>query len=78
MTLTFSKVYQNYLSKGLTNEKLTKKEIFDICLKQADWNVSDRTQVIEEFDIHLTISEAPATPYAGLPEQLGLSKALMR
>jgi type I restriction enzyme R subunit len=49
----------------MKTEKLTRKEIIDIRLKQADWNVSDRTQVIEEFDIHLTVSEAPATPYAG-------------
>ncbi|MDD3957173.1 MAG: DEAD/DEAH box helicase family protein [Proteiniphilum sp.] len=34
-------------------------------MKQADWNVTDRTQVIEEFDIHLTVVEEPTTPYAG-------------
>jgi len=49
----------------LKNEKLTRKEIIDTRLKQAGWNVTDRTQVIEEFDIHLTIVEEPATPYAG-------------
>jgi type I restriction enzyme R subunit len=47
------------------NEKLTRKEIIDHRLKQAGWNVTDRTQVIEEFDIHLTVVEEPATPYAG-------------
>jgi type I restriction enzyme, R subunit len=47
------------------NEKLTRKEIIDNRLKQAGWNVTDRTQVIEEFDIHLTVFEEPATPYAG-------------
>jgi hypothetical protein len=47
------------------NEKLTRKEIIDNRLKQADWNVTDRTQVIEEFDIHLTVVEEPTTPYAG-------------
>jgi len=47
------------------NEKLTRKEIIDNRLKQAGWNVTDRTQVIEEFDIHLTVVEEPATPYAG-------------
>lgn len=31
------------------NEKLTRKEIIDNRLKQAGWNVTDRTQVIEEF-----------------------------
>ena len=49
----------------MRNEKLTRKEIIDNRLKQADWNVTDRTQVIEEFDIHLTVVEEPATPYAG-------------
>jgi len=47
------------------NEKLTRKEIIDLRLKQAGWNVTDRTQVIEEFDIHLTVVEEPTTPYAG-------------
>ncbi len=49
------------------NESKTRKEIIDNCLKQAGWNVSDRTQVIEEFDIIVDASmvkESP-TPYAG-------------
>ena len=33
------------------NEKQTRKEIVDTRLKQAGWNVADRTQVIEEYDI---------------------------
>ncbi len=49
----------------MKNEKLTRKEIIDNRLKQAGWTVTDRTQVIEEFDIHLTVVEDPATPYAG-------------
>jgi type I restriction enzyme R subunit len=49
----------------MKNEKLTRKEIIDNRLKQADWNVTDRTQVIEEFDIHLTTVEESTTPYAG-------------
>lgn len=49
----------------MKNEKLTRKEIIDKRLQQADWNVTDRTQVIEEFDIHLTVFEEPATPYKG-------------
>ncbi|NUQ25383.1 MAG: DEAD/DEAH box helicase family protein [Saprospiraceae bacterium] len=49
----------------MKNEKLTRKEIIDNRLTQAGWNVTDRTQVIEEFDIHLTVIEEPATPYAG-------------
>jgi len=47
------------------NEKLTRKEIIDNRLKKAGWNVTDRTHVIEEFDIHLTVVQEPATPYAG-------------
>ncbi|MBX2894521.1 MAG: DEAD/DEAH box helicase family protein [Cyclobacteriaceae bacterium] len=49
----------------MKNEKLTRKEIIDQRLKQAGWNITDRTQVIEEFDIHLTVVEEPTTPYAG-------------
>jgi len=49
----------------LKNEKLTRKEIIDDRLKRAGWNVTDRVQVIEEFDIHLTVVEDPITPYAG-------------
>jgi type I restriction enzyme, R subunit len=49
----------------MKNEKLTRKEIIDVRLKQADWNVTDRTQVIEEFDIHLAVAEEPTSPYAG-------------
>nr|WP_321485582.1 DEAD/DEAH box helicase family protein [uncultured Draconibacterium sp.] len=51
----------------MKNEKLTRKEIIDNRLKLAGWNVSDRSQVIEEFDIIVDgnlASEAP-TPYAG-------------
>lgn len=49
----------------LKNEKLTRKEIIDHRLKQSGWNVTDRTQVIEEFDIHLTVVEEPTTRYSG-------------
>jgi len=49
----------------MKNEKLTRKEIIDKRLKQADWNVTDRIQVVEEFDIHLTVVEEPTIPYAG-------------
>lgn len=51
----------------MKNEKHTRKEIIDIRLKQAGWNISDRTQVVEEFDIIIVenlVKEAP-TPYAG-------------
>jgi type I restriction enzyme, R subunit len=49
------------------NENLTRKEIIDLRLKHAGWDVTDRTQVIEEFDIVIdsnTVREA-STPYAG-------------
>ena len=51
----------------MKNEKRTRKEIIDNGLKQAGWNVGDRTQVIEEFDIIVDaklVKDAP-TPYAG-------------
>jgi type I restriction enzyme R subunit len=47
----------------LKTEKHTRKEIIDQRLKKAGWNVTDRTQVIEEFDIELTVVEEPKTPY---------------
>jgi type I restriction enzyme R subunit len=51
----------------LKNEKLTRKEIIDYRLRQAGWNVSDRTQVVEEFDILVdkNLAEEAPTPYAG-------------
>jgi type I restriction enzyme R subunit len=51
----------------LKNEKHTRKEIIDVRLKQAGWNVNDSTQVIAEYDIIVDknlVNEAP-TPYAG-------------
>jgi type I restriction enzyme, R subunit len=50
----------------MKNEKLTRKEIIDNRLKQAGWNVADRTQVIEEFFITKesnTLNE-PKVPYS--------------
>lgn len=51
----------------MKSEKLTRKEIIDLRLKQAGWNISDRTQVIEEFDIVIDkiLAEKAPTPYAG-------------
>ncbi len=51
----------------MKNENLTRKEIIDKRLKQAGWNVTDRTQVIEEFDIIVdsNLVKEAATPYAG-------------
>jgi type I restriction enzyme, R subunit len=48
-------------------ESQTRKEIIDSRLKQAGWNVDDRTQVVEEFDIIVDgnqVQEA-TTPYNG-------------
>lgn len=49
------------------SEKLTRTEIIDHRLKQAGWNISDRTQVIEEFNIvvDINLEEKAPTPYAG-------------
>ncbi len=51
----------------MKNEKLTRKEIIDNRLKHAGWNVGDRTQVVEEFDIIVdsNMVQEAATPYAG-------------
>lgn len=35
-------------------EAQTRKELIDVKLHEAGWNVNDRTQVIEEFDIDLS------------------------
>ncbi|MBN8865825.1 MAG: DEAD/DEAH box helicase family protein [Sphingobacteriales bacterium] len=51
----------------MNTEKHTRKQIIDARLKKAGWNVADRTQVIEEFDIIVDknlVQEAPA-PYGG-------------
>jgi len=51
----------------LKNEKQTRKEIIDLRLKQAGWSVSDRAQVVEEFDIIVDANmvEEARTPYSG-------------
>jgi len=51
----------------LKTENLTRKEIIDVRLKQAGWNVSDHTQVIEEFDIIVdkNLAEKAPNPYSG-------------
>ena len=51
----------------MKNEQQTRKEIIDTRLKQAGWNVTDRTQVIEEFDIIVDdhLFREAATPYGG-------------
>ncbi|MBN8706474.1 MAG: DEAD/DEAH box helicase family protein [Bacteroidetes bacterium] len=51
----------------MSNEKSTRKEIIDHRLDKAGWKVSDRTQVIEEFDIVVdpAVAKDPANPYSG-------------
>lgn len=51
----------------MKTENLTRKEIIDVRLKQAGWNVADHTQVIEEFDILVdkNLAEKAPTPYSG-------------
>ncbi len=51
----------------MKTEKLTRKEIIDLRLKRAGWVVTDRTQVIEEFDIVVdqNLAQEGTTPYAG-------------
>ena len=51
----------------MKSEKHTRKEIIDLRLRQAGWNVTDRTQVIEEFDIIVdeTLVQEGSTPYSG-------------
>lgn len=49
-------------------EAQTRKELIDVKLHQAGWNVDDRTQVIEEYDIEVGLSEGIAearTKYDG-------------
>lgn len=46
----------------MKNEKLTWKEIIDNRLKQAGWNVTDRTQVVEEFEIVVDKNLVDAAP----------------
>jgi type I restriction enzyme R subunit len=52
----------------MKSEHHTRKDIIDINLRTAGWNVADRSQVIEEFDIEVGLPEGvnePVTPYQG-------------
>lgn len=51
----------------MRNEKHTRKEIVDHRLEAAGWNVSDRTQVVEEFGITVdeNLVKEASTPYSG-------------
>lgn len=54
--------------RKLKTEAHTRKEIIDIRLKQAGWNVSDHLQVTEEFDISVPLPDGvnePRTKYEG-------------
>ena len=46
----------------MKNEKQTRKDIIDIRLKEAGWNVNDLTQVIEEFDIQVPLPNGVSEP----------------
>ncbi len=50
----------------MKNEKLTRKEIINNSLNQAGWNLTDRTQVIEEFFISVenNVVNEPSTSYS--------------
>lgn len=43
-------------------EAETRKQIIDIRLKDAGWNVKERSQVIEEFDIEVALPEGVSEP----------------
>ena len=50
------------------NESQTRKEIINTRLKKAGWDITDRTKVIEEFDIDVELPEGvnePQTIYQG-------------
>ncbi|OUD34879.1 DEAD/DEAH box helicase family protein [Flavobacterium sp. FPG59] len=52
----------------MKNEKHTRKEIIDKRLQAAGWNISDTTQVLEEFDIIVPLAEGvnePRSKYEG-------------
>ena len=52
----------------MKNEKQIRKEIIDNRLKEAGWKLTDRTQIIEEFDIVVdqTLAKESLTSYTGL------------
>lgn len=52
----------------MKSEKHTRKQLVDIQLTQAGWDVADRSQVIEEYDIKVGLPDdvaEPQTPYQG-------------
>ncbi len=51
----------------MKTEKLTRQEIIDLRLKEAGWDVKDKSQVTEEFDIVVdpALAKEAQTPYSG-------------
>ncbi len=52
----------------MKSEKHTRKQLIDIQLTQAGWDIADRSQVIEEYDIKVGLPDdvaEPQTPYQG-------------
>ena len=52
----------------MKTEKQTRKEIIDKKLEKAGWNINDPTQVVEEFDIQVGLTDSirePPAPYQG-------------
>lgn len=50
----------------MPSESTTRKEIIDIRLRAAGWNVADRTQVLEEFFVPSAVDQSGApSPVAG-------------
>ena len=47
----------------MKNEKLTRQEIINLRLKEAGWDVNDRTQVTEELHVDLSVVSDPQIPY---------------
>lgn len=47
----------------MKSEKHTRKELIDIQLKQAGWDVNDRSKVIEEYDIKIGSPEGAEEPF---------------
>jgi len=48
------------------NESKTRKEIIDVQLKEAGWDVNDRSKVVEEYVVDITTEDQikePTTKY---------------
>ena len=47
----------------MENEKLTRQQIINLRLKEAGWDVNDRTQITEEFHISQSMASEPQIQY---------------